>query len=533
MKKCNYFLSMTFVVITACQTSNREPSTSVSGNGKERIINIDVKSEKGNFSTMFKQCIGAGRANEGLRADWQKQLAYVKQECDFKYIRMHGLLTDDMGVYIEDKKGNPEYNYQYIDKLYDFLLSIHMKPFVELSFMPNALASGTHTIFWWKGNVTPPKDYKKWGDLIANLTKHFTERYGEDEVSTWYFEVWNEPNLYNLFFTGDQNEYFKLYDVTVKAIKSVSKKYKVGGPATAGSGWITEMIDHCYKKNVPIDFIATHCYGVNQGFLDANGERGTIIAPNPDAIYGEIKHTRKLIANSPMPNLELHYTEWSSSYTPRDYIHDTYFEASYILDKIKGVGDSTTSMSYWVFTDIFEEAGPRFTPFHGGFGLINYQDINKSAFYAYQFLNKLGETELDNTDAASWACKKNNGDVQVLFWNFTNTHPGDSTNDQVYYNQILPSKDIEDVKLNINNAKPGKYALTIYKIGYKSNDAFTSYLEMGSPKQLTREQVEKIRKENDGSPVETKEINIKKDEPFELVLKMRQNDVYLVLLKKN
>src|SRR6187402_2373821 len=129
-----------------------------------RIIKVDFTKTTGKMNTMFKECIGAGRANEGLRADWQQQLALVKKECDFKYIRMHGLLTDDMAVYREDSKGNPEYNYQYVDALFDFLLSIKIKPFVELGFMPSALASGDKTVFWWKGNVTPPKDYKKWED---------------------------------------------------------------------------------------------------------------------------------------------------------------------------------------------------------------------------------------------------------------------------------------------------------------------------------------------------------------------------------
>jgi xylan 1,4-beta-xylosidase len=172
--------------------------------GENRIISVDFQMEKGPMNTMFKECIGAGRANEGLRADWQQQLRLTKQECGFKYIRMHGLLTDDMGVYQEDQKGNPKYNFQYIDVLYDFLLEIGMKPFVELGFMPSALASGDQTIFWWKGNVSPPKDYQKWEDLIRNLVEHFTERYGADEVKTWYFEVWNEPNLSPGFWTGTQ-----------------------------------------------------------------------------------------------------------------------------------------------------------------------------------------------------------------------------------------------------------------------------------------------------------------------------------------
>ena len=497
----------------------------------ERVIKVDVQNIKGTMNTMFKECIGAGRANEGLRADWQSQLTYVKKECDFKYIRMHGLLTDDMGVYREDKKGNPQYNWQYIDELYDFLLSIKMKPFVELSFMPNDLASGSQVVFWWKGNVTPPKDYAKWEGLIKNLVQHFTDRYGENEVATWYFEVWNEPNL-SFFFTGTQDEYFKLYDTTVKAVKAVSPRYKVGGPATAGSGWVNEMIAHCKNANVPIDFIATHCYGVKQGFLDEFGQNGTILDQDPKSISAEIKGTRNKIDNSPIPGLELHYTEWSSSYTPADPIHDSYHEAAYILDKIKGVGDATTSMSYWVFTDIFEEPGPRFTPFHGGFGLINYQSINKPAFYAYQYLNRLGGTELTNTDAASWACKKDDGSVQILFWNFTITHPGDSVNNQVYYKRILPSKFLGKVNLQLTNLVAGKYILEVYKTGYKNNDAFTDYLEMGSPSQLTNEQVVRLKKVSDGSPIATKEIDVLPGKTLIHDFELHENDVYFINITK-
>ncbi len=281
----------------------------------ERVISVDYSAEKGPLNTMFNECVGAGRANEGLRADWQQQLAYVKKECGFRYIRFHGLFTDDMGIYKEDNKGNPEYNYMYVDALFDYLLSIGIKPFVELGFMPNALASGKETIFWWRGNVTPPKDYDKWGALVKNITEHFTQRYGADEVRTWYFEVWNEPNLNPGFFTGTQEDYFKIYKYSVEAVKSVNPEYRVGGPATAGAAWETEMIDFCTKNNVPIDFVSTHSYGVNQGFLDEYGNSGTRLAPQEFAVSGDVLQSRKEIASSPRPDLELHYTEWSASYT--------------------------------------------------------------------------------------------------------------------------------------------------------------------------------------------------------------------------
>ena len=381
--------------------------------GTERVIQVDFNKEKGPLNKSFKECVGAGRANEGLRADWQQQLAITRKECGFKYIRMHGLLTDDMAVYSEDRNGNPEYNYQYVDALYDYILSIGMKPFVELGFMPGALASGNKTIFWWRGNVTPPKDYKKWAGLISNITQHFTERYGAEEVKTWYFEVWNEPNLKDGFWTGTQDDYFKLYQYSARAIKSVNPAYKVGGPATAGAAWVPEMIAFCKNNSVPIDFISTHAYGVKQGFLDEHGSSGTVLDKNEWSVSGDVLNSRKQIQSSAFPGLELHYTEWSSSYTPADPLHDSYHEAAYILKKLKQVGNAANSMSYWTFTDIFEESGPRFTPFHGGFGLMNIEGIKKPAFFAYSFLNKLGDTELANRDSSSWACK--NLGVSVAF----------------------------------------------------------------------------------------------------------------------
>ena len=416
----------------------------------QRTINVDYNKTSGKLNTFFNECVGAGRANEGLRADWQKQLAYVHKECGFRYIRMHGLLTDDMGVYKEDNKGNPEYNYMYIDVLFDFLHSIGMKPFVELGFMPSALASGKQTIFWWRGNVTPPKDYDKWATLIRNLVQHFTERYGADEVKTWYFEVWNEPNLSPGFWTGTQQDYFKLYSYTAKAIKSVNPGYRVGGPATAGAAWVPDMIKYCNDNHVPIDFISTHSYGVKQGFLDEHGNSGTVLSKDPMSVSGDVIRSRQQIAASALPTLQLHYTEWSSSYTPADPLHDSYHEASYVLQKLKQVGDAANSMSYWVFTDIFEEPGPRFTPFHGGFGMLTIQGINKPVFYAYKFLNRLGNTELVNKDSASWACKDSSGNIQVLAWDFTNTLP-DSVNNQQYYIRDLPSKSKGKLKIKIEN----------------------------------------------------------------------------------
>jgi xylan 1,4-beta-xylosidase len=496
----------------------------------KRLISADVSRVKGPLNTMFKVCVGAGRANEGLRADWQRQLAYVQKECGFTYLRMHGLLGDDMGVYREDKNGRPEYNWQYIDEVYDFLLRIRMKPFVELGFCPGALASGNKTIFWWKGNVTKPSDPRKWEDLIRALVAHFRERYGDDEVRTWYFEVWNEPNL-DGFFAGTQQDYFNLYAITARAIKSVSPAYRVGGPATAGCAWVPEFIHYCASNQVPVDFVSTHDYSVESGHLDETGNAGTVFSHNPRGIYGNVLRIHEQIAASPRPNLEFHLTEWSASYTPADPIHDSYHSAAFILDKLKNCGTAANSMSYWVFTDIFEEAGPRFTPFHGGFGLLNYQDIRKPAFFAYQFLNRLGSTELECADPASYVCTGPSGNVQALLWDFTITNPR-SENNQVFYPRDLPATPKGKAKIHLTHVPSGRYAETLYQVGYRVNDAYAVYKDLGSPAQLTRAQVEQINAASAGRPLEQTTITISSEGTFDRELPLRENDVFLLTLNK-
>jgi xylan 1,4-beta-xylosidase len=492
-----------------------------------RVISADYQRVKGRRDRFPQLVVGAGRAAEGLRADWQRDLALVRRECGFEYVRFHGLLQDELGVYNEDRQGRPVYNFQYIDAVYDAILSAGMRPFVEFGFMPQKLASGEQSIFWWKGNITPPRDYAKWEGLVRALVEHWTERYGQAEVRRWYFEVWNEPNLKDLFWSGDQAEYFRLYDVTARAVKSVSADYRVGGPATAGRAWVPEMIAHAAQARVPLDFITTHDYGVSGRGLDAEGNQQLFLDPAHDAIVSGVRGVRAQLKASVMPNLPLHYTEWSTSYSPRDPVHDAYLSAAYIVSRLKGSEGHAESMSYWTFTDIFEENGPVPSPFHGGFGLINFQGLRKPSFYAYQFLNRLGEEELASNYPDSWVTRGGGG-VQALFWNYT--PPKTEESNQVYFKRDLPSKALGDVRVSLAGVPPGRFMLTVYRVGYGVNDVYTDYFKLGSPPVLSREQVRSLAERNDGRPVTTARVEVKASGVFSRDLPLRENDVYLLTL---
>ena len=494
-----------------------------------RTITADFKQEKGKRAISHKVCVGAGRANEGLRADWQQQLREVKELCDFQYIRFHGLLHDDMGVCYQDEHGVLRYNFQYIDVLYDFLLSVGIKPFVELSFTPSLLKSGERTVFWWKGNITPPESYQQYCDLIQKLTEHFTVRYGKEEVKSWYFEVWNEPN-HPHFFTGNMDDYFEMYENVARTIKKVCPEYRVGGPASAGNVWIKELLAFCKTKNVPVDFISTHMYGVNGDGLDEYGVLQLYLERTPDFIPGLVQKASDEIKESAFPDVELHYTEWSTSYSPRDPTHDTYQNATYVLNTLKKTENIAESMSYWVFSDIFEESGVPPSPFHGGFGFMNVHGIRKPTFYSFQFMNELGNIELANKDGSSWVCRDERGNVQVLAWDFTLADQKKESN-QVYYRKDLPAKSKGSLQIEIANMENGEYACEIFLVGYRKNDPFTSYYDMKFPEQLSKQQEQILKSVSSGNPEKTTVITVSNNRFIE-TLSLRENDIYLLKLTK-
>jgi xylan 1,4-beta-xylosidase len=491
-----------------------------------REVRVDVRQTKGQLDRFFQFCVGSDHASVDMRAANQEQLALVRKELGFRYIRFHGIFHDDMGVYRE-KDGLPVYNFDRIDQLYDSFLHIGMKPFVELSFMPTDLASGKKLMFWWKGNVTPPKDYSKWGGLIEAFVRHLEDRYGKPEVESWFFEVWNEPNL-AVFWAGNQADYFKLYDVTAAAIKKVDPLCRVGGPSTAGVGWIPEFIQHCLQGNQPLDFISTHTYAVKK-FVDADGRTNNQLSGNVNSIASSVDQASREVSASKMPRLPIYFTEWSTSSSSRDPVHDDYLSASFILDKIKKSQGKLLAMSYWTYSDLFEETGPPPTPFHGGFGLLNREGIRKASFFAYKYLNELGDQELQDADAQSIACRDGRG-VSILAWNHTLPHLDSS--DQKYFVVKHPAAAIAPLTIRITNLPAGTYHLEIHRAGYQANDAYSAFIDMGRPRRLSAAQLAALQDASSDRAETDESVVVGSDGLFARTVSMRENDVVLVSVRR-
>ncbi|MBD8069061.1 GH39 family glycosyl hydrolase [Bacillus sp. PS06] len=383
------------------------------------IIQVQTDNVK-TFNKNWQYCVGTGRLGLALQQEYLDHLKLAKEKIGFKYIRGHGLLSDDVGIYRELQVGDevrPFYNFTYIDRIFDSFLELDIRPFVEFGFMPKKLASGDQTIFYWEGNVTPPKDYQKWHDLIVAVVSHFIERYGEEEVLKWPFEVWNEPNLVNFWKDADQAEYFKLYKVTALAVKSVHPDLLVGGPAICGGAdhWITDFLSYCEREEVPIDFVSRHAYTSKAPKKVTPDYYYQDLEENTDMLE-QFKMVRGLIDDSPFPNLPFHITEYNTSYSPINPVHDTPLNAAYLARILSEGGDFVDSFSYWTFSDVFEELDVPKAQFHGGFGLIGLNRIPKPTFHLFSFFNQLGE-ELLYRDDKIIVTRRANGSISLVAWN--------------------------------------------------------------------------------------------------------------------
>lgn len=445
----------------------------------------------GPLSPAWRECVGTGRLNLALRADYLESLARVQREIGFRHIRGHGLLSDDMGVYrTEDVAGrtHSRYSFTYVDQVHDQFLSLGIRPFVELGFMPSHLASGSQTVFWWQGNVTPPADMHEWVDLVQALMRHFVARYGIEEVRRWPIEVWNEPNLDIFWKDADQDAYFRLYEATARAVKEVDASLQVGGPAISpGSDeWWAPFAGYVSRHDVPIDFVSRHVYSSREPQAIPFGSYQELMPPQD--LLAQFGAPRAHLAGTPLAGLPVHITEFNTSYRPDNPIHDTAYNAAYLAPVLAGGGDLADSFSYWTFCDVFEEQNVPTSFFHGGFGLLTHRQVAKPTYHLFTFMARMGAQVLTRGDD-HLVCADPSGRVTILAW-----QPVGGTNDP-------QASDRHEVHLTVPMAiggVPCPDGTGVFVLRERVNEvdgnAFAAWRELGRPMSPDARQLDVIRR---------------------------------------
>ena len=473
--------SCRWLAFTVVLLSSTAPAVSA-----QETIEIDAQGSGKPFPHFWDQMFGSGRAILSLRESYRNDLRAVKQVSDFKYVRFHAILHDELGVYNEDEHGNPVYNFSYVDQVYDGLLKNGVRPFVEISFMPRRLAFNPDALhpFWYKPNVSPPKSMERWDDLMTHFAQHLLERYGIDEVSQWYFEVWNEPNID--FWNGIPRErsYFDLYAHTARDLKKVSARLRVGGPATAAAAWVGDFLKFTAANGVPVDFVSTHAYADDTvEELFGNEEK---IAMD-ERVCRAAEKVRGEIHASSTPALPLFLTEWNVEGMMN--ARDTIFMGPALANTVRDCDGIVDMMSFWTFSDVFEEAGPIPKPFVDGFGLRAKGGINKPSYYAYELLHELGTERIPNKSPDVIVTRGADKEIDVAAWNLVD--PGQQSTART-------------MKFVFSNVAPNA-RVTIQRVDSDHGNALRNYAAMGSPVDPTPEQVEQLNRETEiPAPAETR-----------------------------
>lgn len=463
------------VPIAVAQTSVTPAAT--------ETITINAHAAATPLPHFWEQMFGSGRANLALRADYRADLRKVKGVTDFRYVRFHAILDDENDVYSEDAHGNPVYNFSYVDQIYDGLLKNGVRPYVEISFMPKALAAkDVSQGFWYKPIVSPPQSYAKWDALITAFAQHLVDRYGIDEVSKWYFEVWNEPNIDFWAGVPKQQSYFELYDHTARALKAVSPRIRVGGPATAQAAWVGDLIAHATKNHVPLDFVSTHVYG-NDSSQNVFGDNRPI-APH-QMVCAAVAKVHKEILDSARPHIPLIWSEFNATYMNQPEITDSIYMGPWLADTIRKCDGMVNMMSYWTFSDVFEEQGPVKTPFYGGYGLIAEDRIPKPAFNAFAMLHELGDQRIAAPENNVLVTRRDDGTLVIATWNLV--EPDAKGSDK-------------QVTLALTGVAPDAQ-VSIERSDAQHGDTLAAWKKMGSPRYPTPEQIVALKKASQpGSP---------------------------------
>jgi xylan 1,4-beta-xylosidase len=446
----------------------------------------------GRLGDAWRFAVGTGRFDLALRRDYQDSLALVQREIGFRHIRGHGLFSDGVGVhqpYEYAGQRRVRHSFTYLDQVVDAYLELGIAPFVELGFMPSGLASGDQTVFWWRGNVTPPRSETEWAQLVRATVAHLVDRYGVENVRGWPIEVWNEPNLKQFWAGADRDAYHRLYELTAHAVKEVDADLRVGGPAISpgsdSDDWLRAFAEFVTDRSVPVDFVSRHAYSSGPAQHLPFGVRQTL-AP-ATTLLDQFAQPRRALRDTALAGLPVHITEFNSSYRPDNPIHDTAFHAAYLAPVLAAGGELVDSFAYWTFCDVFEEVGIPTSPLHGGFGLLTHRQVKKPTYHLYAFLARMGDQVLAR-GADHLVTRDTDGRVAVLAW-----APVDHTG-------TTPPVDGHQVRLSIPLGPPtatgpttGSAYLRRSSVSEEAGNVLAAWGEMGRPRSPRPAQLDALR----------------------------------------
>jgi xylan 1,4-beta-xylosidase len=487
----------------------RESSPELSVN--EKKISVDLSREKGRLNKAWQKLINIGSAFTVLDNKVQDQIKEMQGEIGFEYLRFEGIFNDELEVCKEAPSSGIYYNWKMVDKVLDFVLSVKLKPFICLSFMPRALARTQKKVFYYKAYASPPKQMEKWLHLVHEFIVHCINRYGFEQVSSWYFQIWHEFSFNNVHWDGADEEYWEFYRLTAEEIKAVSPVLKVGPAAENyyyGIYKTEEFLRYCWEQKAPIDFYCADIYHnqiANTHALNFNKNEffdDKLIFNIRFSLFDKmhtintIRRTQQLISVYFLDKLDFFVVRWNISWDVKELIHDTAFMAPNIIDNVLKTHEYVAGMGFLSLSDILSEWPIDYGPFYGGSGLFNTEGIKKSSYYAFLLLSKLGGKLVDAGD--DYIVTTQDEEIQILIYNYAYL-------DQIYMSgnhsaiseknryDVFQEKSMLQVEITLKGIF-GAYKLVRHYLNRDNGSAYDEWLKMGHPQEMTDEEIAYLKR---------------------------------------
>lgn len=508
---------------------------------KTRNIIVDTHSRKQRNIPHWRRILNAGYARCVIDGTIQRELRYLQDHVGFEYIRVKGILGDDMCFMRRDMNGEIVTNYTYIDEVLDFILSVNAKPMIEFSEMPEVLAEEPVFRSMRPGCFSAPLSIERWRSVIQNLMKHLADRYGIRKLRTWLFAPWFAPDFIEIGLCTPE-EYEEIYATSYQEIRAINENLLIAGPGTIDyQKYLKKFLSMCRRRQCMPDIITFRSFASGNEQEDElklignNESFSTAVSADENLIKHAVKSIRKILKEEGMEQYPLVLEEWSNNVWQRDLCNDTCYKSAYLFKNILENNQSLNAMGYFAVNDRLDEVPPSASTFHGGFGLFTKNDIPKSACRALELLGQMGDKLLAKGDGYFITTREN--EIQIFLYNYCHydllyryRHLVNMSKTERY--GVFVEKRLQAFFIRLEHMESGRYEVRRYGITKEGGSSFDAWVKMGALDPMDEEEKELLR--HASYPLyERQQVEVS---PEERLLNIKENleplDVWMVKIKK-
>jgi len=445
------------------------------------------------YPKSWKRMINIGLGSDLLRSDMQEHILLLKKELKFEYVRFWDLYSPELLLNINSQDN--KYNFTKLDRIFDFFTENEIKPYIELGFKPIRLIRNTENYFVSQEREILFRNLSEYKKFLYTLVTHYVNRYGMEEVERWYFEQWNDPRY---FVSEDYLEYFEVFETAYDTLKSISPQIKLGGGGFQQSDTnvtLQQVIALWKKRMCYPDFISLYSYPYTRG--EVNMEYDARRSKDPDFVRNQVLMARDILHESGLYNPELHISEWNSTISNRNCLNDSCYKGAYIMKNIIDVIGQVDLMGYWVGSDLFSEYLDSHCLLNGSGGLLSKDGIRKPGFYAFEFMNQMGNFLLGGNENCV-VTTNGHGNYSVACHNYK--HPNfkyymkmEDVMDIAQMQELFDNNELLRLNFQIKHVKNGTYQLKTRSLGPQNGSVQDEWIKMDLSENLNKQELDYLR----------------------------------------